>query len=266
MESYPIRRIIEEVSAGQIRIPAFQRDFVWDPDRIALYIDSLYKSYPFGSLLFWRARELLVHERKLAPTTYPSCDRIIRSTTSWMDSNESRQSSPHSKQCYLVRAAISGHRSTSITRILWIHKTQASSRFPMMRQIRNSSSPYQCSSTRRLIEMQPKAFRLRHNEDRRPSGKTQGGSDPSRLVATDDRATVAIVFERINHQGIPLDTLQLLTAWTWSDDFDLQDRFEQLRETLEDHGFAGVGEDTSLVLRCCAAILTGQPTVDSLID
>jgi hypothetical protein len=88
---------------------------------------------------------------------------------------------------------------------------------------------------------------------------------PIELLRTDDRAKVAIVFERINHQGVPLDTLQLLTAWTWSEDFDLQQRFEDLREALEDHGFAGVGEDTSLVLRCCAAILVGQPTADHLI-
>jgi len=66
-------------------------------------------------------------------------------------------------------------------------------------------------------------------------------------------------------RGVPLDTLQLLTAWTWSEDFDLQNRFEELRETLEEHGFAGVGEDTNLVLRCCAAILLSDPTVNSLI-
>jgi hypothetical protein len=88
---------------------------------------------------------------------------------------------------------------------------------------------------------------------------------PVEVLRTDDRTKVAIVFERINRQGVPLDTLQLLTAWTWSDDFDLQQRFEELREALEDHGFAGVGENTSLVLRCCAAILTGQPTADKLI-
>jgi hypothetical protein len=72
---------------------------------------------------------------------------------------------------------------------------------------------------------------------------------PIALLQTDDRVKVAIVFERINHQGVPLDTLQLLTAW----------------ESLEEHGFAGVGEDTSLVLRCCAAILVGEPTADRLI-
>lgn len=67
MEPITIRTLIEAVYKGQVRIPAFQREFVWEPDRIALFVDSIYKQYPFGSLLFWRAKELLKHERKLGP-------------------------------------------------------------------------------------------------------------------------------------------------------------------------------------------------------
>ena len=36
---------------------------------------------------------------------------------------------------------------------------------------------------------------------------------PRQLSSTDDKATVAIIFERVNRQGVPLDTLQLLSAW-----------------------------------------------------
>ena len=43
MEPMTIRRLGEGVLDGQIRIPAFQRDFVWEPERIALFIDSIYK-------------------------------------------------------------------------------------------------------------------------------------------------------------------------------------------------------------------------------
>jgi hypothetical protein len=54
-----IRRLMEQITIGQIRIPAFQRGFVWDMDRVAYFIDSLYKRYPFGSLLLWRTRNQL---------------------------------------------------------------------------------------------------------------------------------------------------------------------------------------------------------------
>ena len=41
---------------------------------------------------------------------------------------------------------------------------------------------------------------------------------PTQIIETDDRAKVAIVFERVNRLGVELDTLQLLSAWTWSED------------------------------------------------
>ena len=91
-------------------------------------------------------------------------------------------------------------------------------------------------------------------------------SIPAQILKTDDRAIVAIVFERVNRLGMELDTLQLLAAWTWNDDFDLLESFKELKEELEDFGFSEVGEDSDLILRCTAAILTKDPTPDTLLE
>jgi hypothetical protein len=66
--------------------------------------------------------------------------------------------------------------------------------------------------------------------------------------------------------GVELDTLQLLSAWTWSEDFDLQEEFEDLAEALEPFGFKGVGEDSDLLLRCCAAIVSGDASPSAIIE
>ncbi len=71
METLTIREIIEAVNRGQIRIPAFQRGFVWEPERIGYFMDSLYKGFPFGALLFWRAKTRLKAERALGPFNLP---------------------------------------------------------------------------------------------------------------------------------------------------------------------------------------------------
>ena len=71
MAATTIREIVEQVQRGQIRIPEFQRGFVWEPDRVAYLIDSIYKGYPFGSLLFWRTNEKLKSERDLGPFKLP---------------------------------------------------------------------------------------------------------------------------------------------------------------------------------------------------
>ncbi|ARO88034.1 DUF262 domain-containing protein [Nitrosospira lacus] len=54
-----------------MRIPAFQRGFVWEPDRVAYLMDGIYKGFPFGSLLFWRTKEELKTERDLGPFKLP---------------------------------------------------------------------------------------------------------------------------------------------------------------------------------------------------
>ncbi|HEY2140971.1 MAG TPA: DUF262 domain-containing protein [Solirubrobacteraceae bacterium] len=262
-----IRELIEGVGAGQIRIPAFQRDFVWEPHRIALFIDSIYKGYPFGSLLFWRASELLKHERQLGPYELPPLredypiDYVLdgqQRVTSMFASFQTGLPRPPADEwtdIYFDYQVETDPQDSSFFALKGDEATPDRF-FPI-------SVLFDSAGYRQATERVDQAF-LAHIDDLQ--SRIKEAQIPVEVLRTDDRAKVAIVFERINHQGVPLDTLQLLTAWTWSEDFDLQHRFEDLREALEDHGFAGVGEDTSLVLRCCAGILTGQPTADHLIS
>ena len=89
---------------------------------------------------------------------------------------------------------------------------------------------------------------------------------PTQTFESDEQASVAIVFERVNRFGVELDTLQLLSAWTWSEDFDLQEKFEELAESLEPFGFGLVGEDTNLLLRCCSAVIRHEASPRALMQ
>jgi hypothetical protein len=50
------------------------------------------------------------------------------------------------------------------------------------------------------------------------------------------------LFERINRLGVKFSTLELLSAWSWSEDF----------------GFGDIVEEPDLILRCASAILKGS--------
>ena len=46
--------LISEIQKGQIKIPKFQRDFVWSIDKTAKLLDSILKGYPIGiSIYYW---------------------------------------------------------------------------------------------------------------------------------------------------------------------------------------------------------------------
>jgi hypothetical protein len=48
-----------EIDGGQIKLPMFQRDFVWDKEQSAKLIDSILKGFPIGTFIFWKTREEL---------------------------------------------------------------------------------------------------------------------------------------------------------------------------------------------------------------
>ena len=51
--------LFHEIDSGQIKLPMFQRDFVWDKEQSAKLIDSILKGYPIGTFIFWKTKETL---------------------------------------------------------------------------------------------------------------------------------------------------------------------------------------------------------------
>jgi len=84
---------------------------------------------------------------------------------------------------------------------------------------------------------------------------------PVETVETEEHSKIAIIFERINRGGVPLDTYQLLSAWTWSGDFDLRAKFEELTTELDEAGFSDLKDDPDLLLKCCAAVVRNDASI-----
>lgn len=49
--------LINEIQKGIIKIPKFQRDFVWKIDKTAKLLDSILKGYPIGTFILWQTDE-----------------------------------------------------------------------------------------------------------------------------------------------------------------------------------------------------------------
>jgi len=64
-DSYGITTYLENLRRGQYQIPTFQRDVVWDRDRVKRLWDSIYKFYPLGSILVWRTEMQLQNHREI---------------------------------------------------------------------------------------------------------------------------------------------------------------------------------------------------------
>lgn len=51
--NYPLMALIEDIDLGKIGLPELQRPFVWPNVNVRDLLDSLYRGYPAGFLLFW---------------------------------------------------------------------------------------------------------------------------------------------------------------------------------------------------------------------
>ncbi|MCP5062245.1 MAG: DUF262 domain-containing protein [Ignavibacteriae bacterium] len=52
-EVYLLQDILKWISEGKLRVPKFQRSFVWDEQQMIDLFESIANDYPIGSLLFW---------------------------------------------------------------------------------------------------------------------------------------------------------------------------------------------------------------------
>jgi len=58
-------RLFIEIHDGQIKIPNFQRSFVWDKLQTAKLIDSIIKGFPIGTFILWKTREEMRHYKSI---------------------------------------------------------------------------------------------------------------------------------------------------------------------------------------------------------
>ena len=61
-----IDELAQRIHAGDILLPKFQRDFVWDRKQVLLLLDSVARGYPIGSILLWQSRQELRSENRIA--------------------------------------------------------------------------------------------------------------------------------------------------------------------------------------------------------
>ena len=75
----PIRRLVEDVDRGHLKLPEIQRDYVWKAAQVAGLLDSIYRSYPSGSLLLWETDDVVTERRaKIDPSGAPPAGRRVQ--------------------------------------------------------------------------------------------------------------------------------------------------------------------------------------------
>ena len=61
-----IDELARRILTGDILLPKFQREFVWERNQIIDLLDSIPRNFPVGSILLWQSRQELRSENRIA--------------------------------------------------------------------------------------------------------------------------------------------------------------------------------------------------------
>ncbi|WPK10745.1 DUF262 domain-containing protein [Lysinibacillus louembei] len=233
-----IEELVLKVKTGDIKLPKFQRPFVWKKKDILSLLDSIYKGYPIGSILLWFTKEKLASERNIGD--FKIDDRSLEYPTNYLLDGQQRLST----LCGALFWNGSDLKSMwniafDLEKEVFIHPESNSKPeyLPLNKVIGTMDFINEC----RKIEALPNKDKYIKNAER----LLQAIKDYKVAAVTIGDMTVhevAPIFERINSTGRRLTIVDLMRAATWSGDFDLSDTIQKIREVLKPKNFEDVSE------------------------
>lgn len=266
MQDYRIQKIIDKITSGEIRIPSFQRDYIWEPENVAFLMDSIYKGFPIGSVLFWRTGEKLHTEKQLGnyrlpePTKNFPIDYVLdgqqRITSIFtVFQTELKPTTEIEVEIYFN---MDDPYDTQKSRFIPFYKSDEvdlKKYFPI--SVLFNTVAYRKATSKLSDERIIEIDKLQE--------KFKDYTLPYTVLETDNKENVAIVFERINRAGMPLNNFQLFNAWSWSESFDLQEELNSLSNDLEEFEFEGLVEQQDLLLKCFTGVILGNTNPKNVI-
>lgn len=228
--------LISEIQKGQIKIPKFQRDFVWSIDKTAKLLDSILKGYPIGTFILWETNERLNDIKNIGNLVLPPVPDDIK--VQYVLDGQQRITSLYAA---FLGASIQKEGEKKITNYGTIFVDLEGDIDNNDEQIIVSEQPETKNISLKDL-LNSKYSDLRENYSNEDIDKIQEyketftSYDFSTVVLRKEDIDSAIeVFTRINTGGQTLTLFEIMSAKTYDEEqkFDMQDRFQKLLKQLE---------------------------------
>ena len=257
--------LMRQIELGTVKVPQFQRDFVWSLAKSAKLIDSLLKGFPIGTFILWKTKEQLRTVRTIGDIDFPQTPP--GDYTQYVLDGQQRLTSIfatlHGKKLIRDGKAINFAE-------LYIDLDAADDRDLVITDVSeletHSYVPIHILLSEELLKSltdYPVEYRdkmLRYRE----SIKSYSASVVVVQEASIDIATE--VFTRINVTGEPLSVFEIMVAKTFDAKrgFDLSEKTDDLLVVLDDVGYGTLRE--TIVLQAISAIMVKQTRKGNILE
>ena len=256
-EVHYLPSLFRKIQSGELRIPAFQRGFVWKQKNIIELMESIFLGYPIGSLLFWRSPAGQLKEIPADLTSFPVATSRTGDVLYVLDGMQ-RMST-----LYGVF-----HKESSKDTKFRIAYDFLEKRFYAPNdedgEIRDGSIALESLfNPREFLAFQSRALL-------RPQGDGDALIEKSielqsifqeylvPTVTINDRGIpdVVEIFSRVNSTGVKLDIVDFVRALTWSSQFDLTQEVQSLISLARSKGYDIEGQTFVKLVSICAELET----------
>lgn len=245
-QSVTFSSLFAEIEAGTIKIPQFQRDFVWTKEKSAKLIDSIVKGYPIGTFILWKTTERLRSIRNLGGISLqdtPKGDaikyvldgqqRLTSLFVSLKGLTLKREEKEEDFSQFWVDLGAGADEDIVLTTMEGVDQTK----LIRLRDLLSGDFAYLATFPKEQQD------RIRTYKNRIESYQF------SAVLMKDAPIDVATeVFTRLNVGGVSLSVFEIMVAKTFDpeNNFDLSERYDQLKQTLESADYGTISPATVL--------------------
>ncbi len=258
--------LIRELRTGDLRIPPFQRDFVWQGEQRLQLFDSVLQGLPTGGLMLWRTkvqlktdpilgpmklnrpepepvRQYLLDGRQRLTTLFAALAPALWTLDETPLPDGWEPSAPDGTPWDIFYDLDS--------QAFFLDDEDSEGRLPMRVLFDDFGFD-------EWLREHGGTERKRWNIARHVKSAFTNYQMPTMPIYTDDLQVVTLTFKRVNDAGTPMGTLAMARALSWTEDFDLEERIEEMKETLRPSPWTALTNDTLLKVIACS--LGFEPT------
>ena len=246
--------LISDIERGVVKVPKFQRDFVWDIEQTAKLLDSILKGYPIGTFILWETDNRINDVKNIGNFDLPE---IEYGPVQYVLDGQQR-----------ITSLFAAYKGASIQKVGEKKKTN-------YKDIVVDLEPNDESDDGNIVTTVSKAKRpialhdvLNFNHKKGKELEAQGftGEELDKIdeykdaFSTYDFSIVTLrkndidsaieVFTRINTGGKVLTLFEIMSAKTYDEgaNFDMQAKWEQFQKKLNDSKYENISPSVILQL------------------
>lgn len=226
INNWNLNQVFQELEQGNMRIPRFQRAYVWERSKIVKLLNSIYHEFPIGSFFLWEANtQMEGFCRDIIEFGFPTKPAANKFT--FILDGQQRITS--------LYVALKGKKLGGVDYSnICFNLDKRVFKIPTLKTEPNNIPAwkiFQPSEFHRLLVEYSRTDNTELAEALISCNETLN-SYPVSIIKSKDMTLdeVVTIFERINQGGKRLSLFDLVHASVWSKDFDLRDRITEFND------------------------------------